>query len=53
MKEQEEYQQSAEYLKLKQELSKKDEEDEGRNDTDPKGYDLYCKILEDPLAKAL
>ena len=47
------YKASKEYEKLLEELKKKDEDDEYRNDTDPKGYELYEKAIKDPIGKAL
>jgi hypothetical protein len=40
-----EYLESAEYKKLQEELKKKDEDDDYRNDTDPKGYDHFKKCV--------
>lgn len=40
-----EYKNSSEYKKMVEELKKKDEDDEFRNDYDPKGYDLYEKTV--------
>jgi len=40
---------SDEYKKLLEDLRKKEEDDEYRNDTDPQGYELYKKCLENPL----
>jgi len=36
---------SKEYEKLLDELKKKEEDDEYRNDSDPKGYELYKKCV--------
>lgn len=44
-----EYMASAEYKKLINDLKDKEEDDDYRNDTDPKGYDNYKKCLENPL----
>jgi len=46
------YKASEEYKKLCDELKKKDEDDEFRNDYDPKGYDLYLKSVKDPISSA-
>lgn len=48
----EEYMISEEYKKLVDDLNSKEEDDEYRNDYDPKGYELYKKSLENPLVKA-
>lgn len=40
-----EYKASTEYKKMVEELKKKDEDDEFRNDFDPKGYDLFEKSV--------
>lgn len=37
----EEYKASKEYKQMIEELKKKDEDEDNRNDYDPKGYDLY------------
>lgn len=47
------YKTSKEYEKLIEELKKKDDDDEYRNDPDPKGYDLYEKSIKDPIGKAV
>ena len=39
------YMSSDEYKKLQEELRKKDEEEEYRNDTDPKGFEHYKKCV--------
>lgn len=39
------YIQSEEYTKLQEELKKKEEDDDYRNDPDPQGFDLYKKIV--------
>ena len=49
----EDYYKSKDYEKLKADQDKKKEEDdEYRNDTDPQGFELYKKLLEDPIGKA-
>jgi hypothetical protein len=35
-----------------EDLKKKDEDEEYRNDYDPKGYDLYAAALKDPINRA-
>jgi len=42
-----EYIESEEHTKLMESLSKAEDEDEYKNDTDPKGYFMYKKLLED------
>ncbi len=44
----EEYKNSEEYKKLLEDLRKKDDDDEYRNDPDPKGYELYEKCVSFP-----
>lgn len=39
------YKASTEYKQMVEELKKKDEDDEFKNDYDPKGYDLYEKAV--------
>ncbi|CDW89756.1 n-alpha-acetyltransferase auxiliary subunit-like [Stylonychia lemnae] len=46
------YKASTEYIKMCEELKKRDEDDEFKNDFDPKGYDLYQKALQDPIKVA-
>ncbi len=48
-----EYQASKEYQQLQEDIKKRDDDDEFKYDTDPKGYDLYKKFLADPVGKAL
>jgi hypothetical protein len=43
--EHEKYLASPEYKKLVEELKKKDEDDDYRNDSDPQGFDLYKKCV--------
>lgn len=43
-----EYKASTEYKNLVEDLRKRDEDDEFRNDYDPKGYDLYEKAVNIP-----
>lgn len=45
----EQYKASPEYKHLLDELKKKDDDDEYRNDSDPKGYDLYEKFVSQSL----
>ena len=49
----EEYKQSKEYQKLQEDLKKKDEDDEYRNDSDPKGFELYEKTVSSILLPIL
>lgn len=34
-------------------MRKKDDDDEYKHDSDPLGYELYEKVLKDPLGKAV
>ena len=43
--EMDQYLESKEYKKLLEDLKKKEEDDDYRNDADPKGYDLYKKTV--------
>jgi len=51
--EMEAYRNSDDYRKLLEEIKKRDEDDEYRQDSDPKGFELYEKSLKDPMGKAL
>ena len=48
-----EYKQSKEYLKILEDIKKRDDDDDFKYDTDPKGYELYEKFLADPVARAI
>jgi hypothetical protein len=39
------YMDSKEYIELQDEIKKKDDEDETRMDTDPKGFELFSKAV--------
>ena len=41
----EQYKASKEYKQLLEEIKKRDDDDEFRNDTDPRGYELYEKFV--------
>jgi hypothetical protein len=47
------YKGSAEYKKMVEELRKRDEDDEFRNDYDPQGYDLYEKAVSITIVKVI
>lgn len=44
-----EYLESADYAKLKETLSKAEDEDEYKNDTDPQGFFTFKKLLDGEL----
>jgi hypothetical protein len=41
----EQYKASKEYKQLLEEIKKRNDDDEFRNDTDPRGYELYEKFV--------
>lgn len=43
----EEYKSSKEYKQVQDEIRKKDEDDDFKNDPDPRGYDLYESFVSD------
>ena len=45
----EEYYQSEEYKKLQKEIEAKDEDEEARLETDPKGYESFKQFIKDPI----